>query len=162
MTVEWRRKLGTRFGQLLVGIGAGLGLASLGCNAALSSSTSASQGVGSVSSVSGRLADAGSSLASSSSAGEEAAALERDVTTYTALFTETGADVNAYLRGVGALCETYAVLDWERDPAVRRGIARGLARSRLSQDEVARFVSRVSGDDAQMRESLHSAAVDRR
>jgi hypothetical protein len=140
-------------------IGTGIGVAaSLGCNAALTSSTSASQGMGSVSSVSEGLADSGSSLASASSGGEESAALERDVTTYTALFAESGANVEAYRRGVGALCETYAVVDWERDPVVQRGIALGLARSRLSPDEIARFVERVSGDDAQMREVLHSAA----
>jgi hypothetical protein len=114
--------------------------------------------MGSVSSVSEGLADSGSSLVSESSAGTESAALERDVTTYTALFAESGADVAAYLRGVGALCETYAVVDWERDPTVRRGIALGLARSRLSPDEIERFVERVSGEDAQLRRSLHAAA----
>lgn len=140
-------------------LGMGLGGASLGCNAALSSSTSASTGMGSVSSVSEQLADSGSSMSSSSSAGEEAAALERDVSTYTALFSETGADVNAYLRGVGALAERYAVSDWERDPAVTRGIARGLAGSRLSDDEIGRFIERVAGNDAEMQSHLHAATV---
>jgi hypothetical protein len=115
--------------------------------------------MGSVSSVSESLADSGSSLASSSSEGEEAAALERDVSTYTVLFSDSGADVDAYLRGVGALCESYAVSDWEGEPAVRRGIAQGLARSRLSEREIDRFIERVAGDDAQMHDSLRAAAV---
>lgn len=132
---------------------------SLGCTAALTSSNSASQGMGSVSSVSEQIADSGSSMSSSSSEGEEAAALEQDVSTYTALFSETGADVNAYLRGVGALAESYAVSDWERDPAVTRGIARGLARSRLSDQEIGRFIERIAGDDARMQDSLRAATV---
>lgn len=133
--------------------------ASLGCSAVLASSDSASQGMGSVSSVSESLADSGSSLSSSSSEGEEAAALERDVSSYTALFSDSGGDVSAYLRGVGALCATYAVTDWERDPAVRRGIARGLARSRLTESEIDRFAARVSGGDGQLRRSLRDTAI---
>jgi len=80
------------------------------------------------------------------------------VSVYTTLFTDSGADVNAYLRGVGALCETYAVTDWEREPNVARGIARGLTRSRLSAREVDVFIERVSGGDAGLRDGLRTAA----
>ena len=132
---------------------------SVGCTAALQSSNSASEGLGSVSSVSDSLAEAGSSISSSSSDGAASAALERDVSTYTAIFTGSGGDVGVYLRGVGALCETYAVSDWERDPSVWRGIALGLARSPLSEREIGVFAERIAGGDVRMRDRLHAAAV---
>lgn len=130
---------------------------SAGC-AVFSSSSTSSESSGSASSISDSFSDSSDS-SSSSSGGDEGAALERDVSTYTALYTESGGDVDGYVRGIGDLCEQYAVSDWQRDPAVLGGIARGLADSRLADTEVGTLVAAISGDDAELRESLWAAIV---
>lgn len=130
---------------------------SAGC-AVFSSSSTSSESSGSASSISESFSDSSDS-SSSSSGGDESSALERDVSTYTALYTESGGDLDAYVRGIGALCEQYGVSDWQRDSAVRRGIAQGLAHSRLADTEIGTLVAGISGDDAELRESLWAAIV---
>lgn len=143
---------------LTVGLSACQTLSSLSTSS--NSVNSISESSGSVSSLSESLT--GSATSSTSSlGGEESAALERDVETATALFTENGGDADAVMRGVGALCERYALTDWETEPAVRRGLARGLAASGLPADEVARFAEQMSGPEPAVRDALRDALAAR-
>lgn len=147
--------------RILCGAGCAVLISTLmGC-AALSSVNSISDSSGSASSLSESVSDSGSSLSNSSSAAGRQAALERDVRTYTALFSDSGADVEAYLRGVGALCEAYSVSRWEAEPAVTRAMALGLADSRLSVEQIERFADVVSAGDPDLRETLRTAAAAR-
>lgn len=134
-----------------------------GC-AIFSSSNSISESSGSVSSVSESFTTSSrSSTSSSSSLGsEESAALQRDVETTIALASESGGDADAVLRDVGSLCERYALTDWEAEPAVTTGIARGLAAAGVPAPEVARFARRVAGPDPALRDALRDALAARR
>ena len=80
---------------------------SAGC-AALSSSNCFSESSGSVSSISESVTDSSAS-SSSSSGSDRSAALERDVGTYTALYVESGGEVDAFVRGI-SLCQRVFLL----------------------------------------------------
>ncbi|MEM7409830.1 MAG: hypothetical protein AAF430_06330 [Myxococcota bacterium] len=109
----------------------------------IASSDSASGGLSSASRVSEILLEAGSSASSSSSGGPRAVGLERDVRTFTALYLEHGGSLDAFRRELGRLCAEHGVRHWEQDPAVRRGVEAGLARSALTPPQRARFRNRL-------------------
>lgn len=136
--------------------------AGLGC-AAFNSSNSISESSGSVSSVSESFTDSSDSSGSSSSSlgSEESAALQRDVETAVALASQSGGDADAALRDVSALCERYALTDWETEPAVTTGIARGLAAAGVPPEAVARFASRAADPDPALRDALRDALAAR-
>lgn len=146
-------------GLLRTALALALATALAGC-AASTSLNSISESSGSVSSISRSITSVGSSSLSSLG-GEESAALERDVETSTALVTERGGDADAVLRDVGALCEGYALTDWEAEPAVQRGIARGLAAAGLPASDVERFSARASGPEPAVRDALRDALRSR-
>ena len=115
-----------------------------GC-ALLSSSSDSSD---SASSISESFSDSSSSSNSSSDDEDaEDAALRQDVRTYTALFTETEGDVDAYLSGIGAVCERHAVSRWQADAGIQRAIGEGLAQSGWAKSRMSEFAARVAGDD---------------
>jgi len=141
-----------------------LGAALAGCASISNSSNSVSESSGSVSSVSGSITDSSRSSGSSSSSlgSEESAALQRDVETAIALASESGGDADTVLRDVSALCERYALTDWETEPAVTSGIAQGLASAGVPEPEVARFARRAAGPDPALRDALRDALAARR
>lgn len=145
--------------RLVVALLLALAGAGLGC-AASNSSNSVSESSGSVSSLSESLTDSSASSASSLGA-EESAALGRDVETTVALVGERGGDADALLRSVGALCRRRALSDWESEPAVRDGMARGLEAVGVPPREVARFARRIAGPDPAVRDALADALASR-
>ena len=118
----------------------------MGC-ALLSSSDSSSGSSNSISSIPESISDSSESSAWSSGDDDDNAAVRQDVRTYTALFTETDGDVDAYLSGVGAVCERHAVSRWQADPGIQRAIGEGLAQSGWTDTRVSEFAAGVVSDD---------------
>lgn len=148
-----------RFRFLCAGLAWACALLLAGC-AALSSSGSVSNSSDSVSNLSGSIQESSAS-SSSSLGGHESAALERDIETATVVASEGGGDADAVLRGVSDLCQRYALTDWEAEPAVRSGIARGLAASGVPPRAVERFERRVTGPEPAVRDALQDALAAR-
>jgi hypothetical protein len=97
-----------------------------------------------------------SSASSSRSSSPESAETQykSDVREYTAAYTKTGGQFDAFRRGIGDIAKKHNITNWEDNPATYEGIGEGLGEAGATDLQLKAYMDGLAGQDAAKRAAM--------
>ncbi len=98
--------------------------------------------------------DSSASLSKSSSPDDSKSAYRHDIREYTAAYTKSGGQFDAFQKKLGELAKKHDVTNWEDELATYRGVGEGLGQGAVSQTQLATYMDGLARSDAQKRQAM--------
>lgn len=143
--------MGDRLGKPAVRAAAAVGLAAMviltqACSFSASSKSSSESSESS--------SDSSASSSRSSSPESAETQYKSDVREYTAAYTKTGGQFDAFRRGIGDIAKKHNITNWEDNPATYEGIGEGLGEAGATDLQLKAYMDGLAGQDAAKRAAM--------
>lgn len=140
--------MGDRLGKLAVRAAAVAGLAAMviltqACSFSASSKSSSESS-----------SDSSASSSRSSSPESAETQYKSDVREYTAAYTKSGGQFDAFRRGIGDIAKKHNITNWEDNPATYEGIGEGLGEAGATDLQLKAYMDGLAGQDAAKRAAM--------